>query len=77
MIWPLQILRFVAALMVVYVHAAQQAVAQTGSYDIFPRELPPAVQDLQFTGAVKASGSLKKVNSRVKTGHDWIGRQPP
>ncbi|MCC7481163.1 MAG: acyltransferase, partial [Hyphomicrobiales bacterium] len=44
MIWPLQNLRFVAALMVVYVHAAQLAVEQTGSYGIFPRELPLAGQ---------------------------------
>lgn len=44
MIWPLQILRFVAALMVVYVHAAQLAVEQTGSYGVFPRELPLAGQ---------------------------------
>ena len=44
MIWPLQILRFVAALMVVYVHAAQLAVEQTGSYGLFPRELPLAGQ---------------------------------
>ncbi|MEQ1520789.1 MAG: acyltransferase [Aestuariivirga sp.] len=44
MIWPLQILRFVAALMVVYVHAAQLAVEQTGSYGFFPRELPLAGQ---------------------------------
>jgi exopolysaccharide production protein ExoZ len=43
-IWPLQTLRFVAALMVVYVHAAQLAVEQTGSYGFFPRELPLAGQ---------------------------------
>ena len=42
--WPLQSLRFVAALMVVYVHAAQLAVEQTGSYGFFPRELPLAGQ---------------------------------
>jgi exopolysaccharide production protein ExoZ len=39
-IWPLQILRFIAALMVVYVHAAQLAVKATDSYGIFPREFP-------------------------------------
>ena len=44
MIWPLQSLRFVAALMVVYVHAAQLAVEQTGSSGLFPRELPLAGQ---------------------------------
>ena len=44
MIWPLQILRFVAALMVVYVHAAQLAVKATGSYGLFPREFPLAGQ---------------------------------
>ncbi|MEP7173776.1 MAG: acyltransferase [Aestuariivirga sp.] len=44
MIWPLQILRFIAALMVVYVHAAQLAVEQTGTYGLFPRELPLAGQ---------------------------------
>ena len=44
MIWPLQILRFVAALMVVYVHAAQLAVKATGSYGFFPREFPLAGQ---------------------------------
>jgi exopolysaccharide production protein ExoZ len=43
-IWPLQILRFVAALMVVYVHAAQLAVKATGSYGLFPPELPLAGQ---------------------------------
>jgi exopolysaccharide production protein ExoZ len=38
MIWSLQILRFVAALMVVYVHAAQIAFAATGSSGFIPRE---------------------------------------
>jgi exopolysaccharide production protein ExoZ len=40
----LQILRFVAALMVVYVHAAQLAVKETGSYGLFPPEVPLAGQ---------------------------------
>jgi exopolysaccharide production protein ExoZ len=39
MIWSLQILRFVAALMVVYVHAAQVAVAATGSSGLIPLEI--------------------------------------
>jgi exopolysaccharide production protein ExoZ len=43
-IWPLQILRFIAALMVVYVHAAHLAVKATGSYGLFPPELPLAGQ---------------------------------
>jgi exopolysaccharide production protein ExoZ len=43
-IWPLQILRFVAALMVVYVHAAQLAVKETGSYGLFPPEFALAGQ---------------------------------
>lgn len=38
MIWSLQILRFVAALMVVYVHAAQTAVKVTGSNGLLPRD---------------------------------------
>jgi exopolysaccharide production protein ExoZ len=36
MIWSLQILRFVAAAMVVYVHAAQTAFAATGSVGLLP-----------------------------------------
>lgn len=44
MIWPLQSLRFVAALMVVYVHAAQLAVKATGSYGLLPPEFPLAGQ---------------------------------
>jgi exopolysaccharide production protein ExoZ len=39
MIWSLQILRFVAALMVVYVHAAQIAFVATGSSGLIPQEL--------------------------------------
>ena len=39
MIWSLQVLRFVAALMVVYVHAAQTAFAATGSNGFIPPEL--------------------------------------
>lgn len=38
-IWSLQVLRFVAALMVVYVHAAQTAVAAVGSGGIVPHRL--------------------------------------
>ncbi|GLQ76946.1 acyltransferase [Mesorhizobium huakuii] len=38
MIWSLQVLRFVAALMVVYVHAAQTAVEATGSNGLLPRD---------------------------------------
>jgi exopolysaccharide production protein ExoZ len=39
MIWSLQILRFIAALMVVYAHAASVALAATGSVGIIPRDL--------------------------------------
>jgi exopolysaccharide production protein ExoZ len=39
MIWSLQILRFIAALMVVYLHVAQTALAATGSIGIVPLEL--------------------------------------
>jgi len=39
MIWSLQILRFIAALMVVYVHAAQAARSVTGSIGIIPLNL--------------------------------------
>ena len=39
MIWSLQALRFVAAAMVVYVHAAQSALTATGSTGLFPIEL--------------------------------------
>lgn len=42
MIWSLQILRFVAALMVVYVHAAQTAVQATGSNGLLPHDLQVA-----------------------------------
>lgn len=38
MIWSLQTLRFAAALMVVYVHAAQTAFAATGSNGFLPQE---------------------------------------
>ena len=38
MIWSLQILRFVAALMVVYIHAAQIARAATGANGLLPPE---------------------------------------
>ena len=38
MVWSLQVLRFVAALMVVYVHAAQVAAATTGSPGTLPQE---------------------------------------
>lgn len=38
MIWSLQTLRFVAALMVVYTHAAQTAYTATGSYGLLPHE---------------------------------------
>ncbi len=44
MIWPLQTLRFVAALMVVYVHAAQVAVQATGSNGLLPPEFQLAGQ---------------------------------
>lgn len=36
MIWSLQVLRFVAALMVVYIHAAQTAIAVTGTLGSIP-----------------------------------------
>src|SRR6266550_3905557 len=39
MIWSLQILRFIAALMVVYVHASQTAFAVTGSIGIIPHDI--------------------------------------
>jgi exopolysaccharide production protein ExoZ len=39
MVWSLQVLRFVAALMVVYVHAAQVAFAATGSSGFIPQAL--------------------------------------
>lgn len=39
LIWSLQSLRFVAALMVVYVHAAQTALAATGSTGLLPPQL--------------------------------------
>jgi exopolysaccharide production protein ExoZ len=39
LIWSLQVLRFIAALMVVYVHAAQTAFAVTGSIGIIPHGL--------------------------------------
>lgn len=39
MIWSLQVLRFVAAAMVVYVHAAQVAVMVTGSSGILPQRI--------------------------------------
>ncbi|BCH33041.1 acyltransferase [Mesorhizobium sp. L-8-10] len=39
MIWSLQSLRFVAALMVVYAHAAQTALAATGSTGLLPLQL--------------------------------------
>ncbi|MES0204610.1 acyltransferase [Mesorhizobium sp. LNHC209A00] len=42
MIWSLQILRFVAALMVVYVHAAQTAVKVTGSNGLLPHDFQVA-----------------------------------
>ncbi|WP_245511740.1 MULTISPECIES: acyltransferase [unclassified Mesorhizobium] len=42
LIWSLQVLRFVAALMVVYVHAAQTAVTATGSNGLLPHDLQVA-----------------------------------
>jgi len=36
MIWSIQVLRFIAALMVVYVHAASQAISATGSNGVIP-----------------------------------------
>jgi exopolysaccharide production protein ExoZ len=39
MIWSLQILRFVAALMIVYLHAAQLAIGVTGSNGFIPHGL--------------------------------------
>jgi exopolysaccharide production protein ExoZ len=39
MIWSLQILRFVAAAMVVYVHAAQTAFDATGSVGLVPYKI--------------------------------------
>jgi len=39
MIWSLQVLRFVAALMVVYLHAAETAFEATGSSGIVPLDL--------------------------------------
>ena len=44
MIWPLQILRLVAALMVVYIHAAQIARAATASNGLLPPEFQIAGQ---------------------------------
>ncbi len=44
MIWSVQILRFVAAFMVVYVHAAQIARMATGSNGLLPPELQLAGQ---------------------------------
>jgi exopolysaccharide production protein ExoZ len=38
LIWSLQTLRFVAAMMVVYVHAAQTAVTATGSNGLLPHQ---------------------------------------
>jgi exopolysaccharide production protein ExoZ len=38
LIWPLQNLRFMAAVMVVYVHAAQTAFSVTGSHGLLPQE---------------------------------------
>jgi exopolysaccharide production protein ExoZ len=43
-LWPLQILRFVAALMVVYIHVAQLAFQTTGSNGTFPPEFQIAGQ---------------------------------
>ncbi len=39
MIWSLQVLRFIAALMVVYVHSAQTALAVNGSIGTIPLDL--------------------------------------
>ena len=39
MIWSIQVLRFVAALMVVYLHASFLAFTATGSYGILPANL--------------------------------------
>ncbi len=39
MIWSLQILRFIAALMVVYVHAEDLALIATGSSGTIPHDL--------------------------------------
>jgi exopolysaccharide production protein ExoZ len=39
MIWSLQVLRFIAALMVVYVHSAQVAFVSTGSIGFIPHSL--------------------------------------
>ena len=39
MIWSLQVLQFVAALMIVYLHAAQTAVEATGSHGLILRDL--------------------------------------
>ncbi|MGB9140802.1 MAG: acyltransferase [Aestuariivirga sp.] len=44
MIWSLQILRFVAALMVVYIHAVQIARAATGANGLLPPEFQIAGQ---------------------------------
>ncbi len=44
MLWSVQILRFIAALMVVYVHAAQIARVATGSNGLLPAELQMAGQ---------------------------------
>jgi len=52
MIWSLQVLRFVAALMVVYVHAAQTAFAATGSNGFIPqscRSLDEAVSTFSLS----------------------------
>lgn len=43
-IWSLQALRFVAALMIVYVHAAQTAIEATGSGGMLPNQLPIAAR---------------------------------
>jgi exopolysaccharide production protein ExoZ len=39
LIWSLQVLRFIAALMIVYVHAAQISFAATGSNGLIPHDL--------------------------------------
>jgi exopolysaccharide production protein ExoZ len=40
MIWSLQSLRFVAAMMVVYFHVANAAWYMTGSYGLLPKNFP-------------------------------------
>ncbi|WP_244661531.1 acyltransferase family protein [Mesorhizobium huakuii] len=69
MIWSLQILRFVAALLVVYVHSAEIAAVATGSNGLLP-------QDVQLVG--RAGVDIFFVISgviitRIAAGLSWRG----